>query len=116
AALLVSEGVDGPMAHYAARAAQSHIGIARRLARDEAARARRREVTGIPASLTDLGAALSAAEALHAAAQEDTDEEHLARARRAYLTDLGGDPDARVQPPAIRAHLKAWDEEAKRAS
>src|SRR5690606_33010774 len=30
--------------------------------------------------------------------------------------DLGGDPDARVQPPAIRAHLKAWDEDAKRAS
>ena len=116
AALLVAEGVDAPMAHYAARAAQSHIGIARRLARDEAARARRREVIAIPASLTDLGAALSAAEALYSAAQEDTDDEEQARARRAYIADLGGDPDARVQPPAIRAHLKAWDEDAKRAS
>ena len=38
------DGVEMPMALYAARAAQSHVGLARRLARDEGARIRRRDV------------------------------------------------------------------------
>ena len=48
AALLVSrDGVDPAVAAIAARAAQSHIGLARRLARDAEARARRSAVLAI---------------------------------------------------------------------
>jgi DNA polymerase-3 subunit delta' len=56
-----SEGVEVGLASYAARAGQGHIGRARALARDEATRNRRREVVGVPASLTTLGACMSAA-------------------------------------------------------
>jgi DNA polymerase-3 subunit delta' len=41
-------GVDPAIATFAARAAQSHIGLARRLAMDEGARIRRREVLKLP--------------------------------------------------------------------
>ena len=111
------DGIDGAMAHYAARAAQSHVGIARRLALDESARSRRRTVTSIPLGLTGLGPALAAAEELHVSAVEgsasasgqEADEE-----RAAFLTQLGADPSARTQPPAIRSHLKEFDERRKR--
>ena len=45
--LVRRDGVDHPMALYAARAAQSHVGLARRLARDESARIRRHDVISL---------------------------------------------------------------------
>ena len=111
------DGVDAAMAHYAARAAQSHIGIARRLARDEAARSRRRRVTAVPLSLTGLGEALSAAEAVHADAVEGSggsSGEDVEQARTELLRQLGADPSARTQPPAVRTHLREFDERQKR--
>lgn len=63
----VSEGV----ATFAARAAQGHIGRARGLAVDEAARNRRREVLGIPTQLRDLGDCMTAAANLVSAAEEE---------------------------------------------
>ncbi|WP_109470906.1 DNA polymerase III subunit delta' [Ornithinimicrobium cavernae] len=111
------DGIDAAMAHYAARAAQSHVGIARRLARDETARSRRHRVTSIPLSLTGLSAALAAAEELHASAVEGSagaSGEEADEARAALLRQLGADPSARTQPPAIRTHLKEFDERQKR--
>lgn len=111
------DGIEPAMAHYAARAAQSHVGIARRLARDESARTRRHRVTGIPLALTSLGAALAAAEELHSSAVEGssgTSGEEAEEARAALLRQLGADPSARTQPPAIRSHLKEFDERQKR--
>lgn len=118
--LLISrDGIEPAMAHYAARAAQSHIGIARRLATDEAARARRRRVTGIPLSLTSLGEALAAAaeivEQAGAGAQAASGEAATG-ARAEVLRQLGADPAARTQPPAVRAHLKQLDEDQKRTA
>src|SRR5690606_21903294 len=87
--LVRRDGIDPAMAHYAARAAQSHIGIARRLATDEHARARRREVVGIPTSLTGVGAALRAAQDLVEEAGEGAETISAERAeaeRRALLT------------------------------
>src|SRR4051812_11354333 len=60
--LSAADGVDAPLAPYAARASQGHIGRARALARDEATRNRRREIVSIPTRLTGLGACLRAAE------------------------------------------------------
>lgn len=114
AALLAGDGIAPGLAEFAARAAQSHVGLARRLATDEAARARREEITAIPGRLRHLGDALRAAEELHRSAVDAAAGEDIDSARRAHISQLGGDPDARTQPPAIRSQLKAWDEDAKR--
>ncbi|GAA5167084.1 DNA polymerase III subunit delta' [Ornithinimicrobium tianjinense] len=115
--LIERDGIDPSMAYHAARAAQSHIGIARRLATDEHARARRREVTSIPLRLTSLGAALNAAQDLVSEAGEGAEsvssDRHEAE-RRALLEQLGADPAARVQPPAVRTHLRDLEARQKR--
>jgi len=59
--LVRRDGVDRVTATQAARAAQGHVGRARALAGDPAARARRERVMSLPASLTSLGACLAAA-------------------------------------------------------
>ena len=65
AAVLVSrDGVSAEVAEFAARAAQGHVGRARRLATDEAARSRRHEVLQLPSALADVGGCLAAAGAL----------------------------------------------------
>lgn len=115
--LIDRDGIDPAMAHYAARAAQSHIGIAKRLATDEHARMRRREITSIPLSLTNLGAALRAAQDLVDEAGEGAESVSTDQAdeeRRALLAQLGADPNARTQPPAVRAHLRDLEARQKR--
>src|SRR5262249_41874888 len=64
ARVLGAEGVAPDRALNAARAAQGHIGRARRLATDPEAAQRRDQVLGVPPRLTSLGPALSAAAAL----------------------------------------------------
>ncbi|MGB3827410.1 MAG: DNA polymerase III subunit delta' [Ornithinimicrobium sp.] len=117
--LIRRDGIDPSMAHYAARAAQSHVGVAKRLATDEAARARRRRFVGIPVTLSSLGAALEAARTIvdeAAATAEAVSGDDAAQARTELLRQLGADPSARTQPPAVRAHLKQLDDDQKRQS
>jgi DNA polymerase-3 subunit delta' len=65
AAVLISrDGVEPAAAAFAARASQGHVGRARWLATDSAARSRRHEVLQLPASLTDVGGCLAAADLL----------------------------------------------------
>jgi len=71
-ALLVSEGVDQPMAAFAARASQGHIGRARRLATDEQARHERAEALRLALSLQTVGSALAAAANLVSAAKDES--------------------------------------------
>ncbi|WP_298749060.1 DNA polymerase III subunit delta' [uncultured Serinicoccus sp.] len=114
--LIERDGIDPAMAHYAARAAQSHIGIARRLATDEHARARRREITGIPLTLGSLGDALRAAQDLVDEAGEGakaTSADHAEEQRRELLEQLGADASARTHPPSVRAHLRRLDDRLK---
>jgi DNA polymerase-3 subunit delta' len=74
AAFLVrKDGTADALASYAARASQGHIGRARALARDEAARNRRREVVSLPARLTSLGACMNAASNLSEVTKEEAD-------------------------------------------
>jgi DNA polymerase-3 subunit delta' len=68
--LVERDGVDPAMAAFAARAAQGHIGRARRLATDEQARAERRDVLSLPRLLQSVGQALTAASDLVDAAKE----------------------------------------------
>ena len=69
--LVRRDGVDPPMAAFAARAAQGHVGRARRLATDEDARRERREALALPRSLGSVAAALTAARNLVDSAQEE---------------------------------------------
>lgn len=71
AELVRRDGVDPAMAAWAARAAQGHVGRARRLARDEQARNRRKDALDLPGSLRTLGACFVAAEELIGAAHDE---------------------------------------------
>jgi DNA polymerase-3 subunit delta' len=75
ASLLVQrDGADPALAAFAARAAQAHIGRARRLVHDEDARRRRAEVLAIPSGLIDVHACLVAADNIIESAREETAE------------------------------------------
>ena len=91
AGVLVAEGVDQELALAAARAAQGHIGRARRLATDPEAAQRRAAVLRIPMQATGLGPALAAAASLvkaadaeAAAATAELDEPERGELRRAF--------------------------------
>ncbi len=71
AGVLTAEGVDPERALTAARAAQGHIGRARRLATDPQAARWRDEVLAVPPRLTGIGPALAAAAALVKAAESE---------------------------------------------
>jgi DNA polymerase-3 subunit delta' len=110
------DGIDPSMAMYAARAAQSHVGLARRLARDEGARIRRRDVISLPGKIRTIGDAIGAAADLATIADEESTAASTERdaAERARLMEtLGADPSARTQPPHIRSQLTALEKEQK---
>jgi DNA polymerase-3 subunit delta' len=71
--LMEKDGVPEPVAAFAARASQGHIGRARALARDESTRNRRREVVALPGGLTSLGACMNAAANLIDIAKDETE-------------------------------------------
>jgi DNA polymerase-3 subunit delta' len=69
--LVRRDGIDPGVAAEAARAAQGHIGRARRLATDDEARRRRSDVLAVPGRLTGVGPAIEAAGALVRAAEAE---------------------------------------------
>jgi len=69
--LVRRDGVDPARALAAARAAQGHIGRARRLATDPEAAQRREDVLTVPSRVGSLGPALAAAAALVKAAERE---------------------------------------------
>jgi DNA polymerase-3 subunit delta' len=71
AATLEHEGVSPELALTAARAAQGHVGRARRLATDPAAAGRRADVLRVPTHVGGMGQALKAAAALVRAAESE---------------------------------------------
>src|SRR5689334_2344083 len=114
--LVRRHGVDPAVAAFAARAAGSHVGVARRLALDEGARIRRRDVLKLPGALTTVGTAvLAAAELVAVAAEEakDATAERDATERAALLHSLGAE-GASTLPPAVRAQVKQLEENQKR--
>jgi len=117
AALLVRrDGIDPAMATFAARAAQRHVGLARRLARDEGARNRRHEVISLAAKIRSVGDAIGAAADLDSIAKEEAgaaSTERDADEKARLMETLGADPSARVQPPHVRAQVSALEREQK---
>ena len=107
---------DPAVAAFAARAADSHIGLARRLATDEGARIRRREVLQLPQQIRSVGAAVLAAGELVAVAAEESKEATTERdaAEKAALLHSLGAQGAATLPPAVRAQVRQLEENQKR--
>lgn len=116
AGLLVRrDGVDPATAAVAARAAQSHVGMARRLATDPEARERRRRLLAIPASIRGVGDAVLQAAVLVDGANAEAKAagaEREERERAELLRSLGV-ADGPV-PPAYRGQLRQLEEQQKR--
>ena len=108
---LVAQGVDATMAAFAARASQGHIGRARALCVDEEARRRRREVVSLPARLTSLGAAMTAATNLAEIAKEETAAitEQAERSELESLQAMFGSERKDTTSRAYRAALSALE-------
>ncbi len=114
--LVRRDGIDPGVALVAARAAQSHVGVARRLARDPEARARRVAVLRIAPRVRGVGDAVLAAGELVETAQTDAKaatEERGAVERTALLRSLGAEGSTAV-PPALRGQVRQLEEEQKR--
>lgn len=115
--LVRRDGVDPAMAAFAARAAQGHIGRAKRLATDEDARRERREVLSLPRSLQGVGAALVAAKSLVEAAQEESGrltKDRDAVEKESLSTALGAGATGKGVTGAARRSAGALKELEKR--
>ena len=114
--LVRRDGADPVVADAAARAAQSHIGMARRLARDPEARERRSRTLRLAAAIRGVGdAVLAAADLVEVATAEAkaATEHRDAQEKAALLHTLGAD-GGQTLPPALRAQVRQLEEEQKR--
>lgn len=110
------DGIDPGMATYAARAAQSHIGLAKRLATDEGARIRRRDTIAMASRIRGVSDAVGAAADLLQIAEQERDrtlETRGAAEKARLLETLGADVGARTQPPHVRAQITSLEKEQK---
>ena len=117
------DGIEPARALAAARAAQGHIGRARRLATDPAAARRRADVLRIPAQVTSLGPALAAAAALvrtaeeeAKAATEELDEPEKESLRRAFGEGSTGKGVAKAMRGVAGAMKDLEDRQKSRAT
>jgi len=114
--LVARTGVDRALAMDAARQAQSHIGMAQRLATSEPARDRRRRTLTTVLGVRSVGDAVMAAAELLAVADEDAKsitEQRDSEERDAALRSLGVEPGGTI-PPALRSQLRALEDDQKR--
>jgi DNA polymerase-3 subunit delta' len=110
------DGVDLAIATRAAREAQSHIGMAHRLATNSEARERRERTLQIALGIRSVGDAVRAAGTLLELAGDDAKaitEERDAEERESALRSLGIEPGGTI-PPALRSQLKSLEEDQKR--
>lgn len=117
AALLVQrDGVAQELALSSARQAQNHVGMARRLATSQEARARRSETLREISGISNLSRAMVAAEHLLSVAKRDAQalsEERDSRERANLLRAYGLTETDRLTPN-LRAEFKALEENQKR--
>jgi len=117
AALLESrDGIEPAVALASARAAQSHIGLARRLARDAGARQRRssvlsiaRKIRGVPDAVIAAGELVEVAQAEARSATEERD----ATEKTELLRSLGAE-GSQTLPPSLRSQVKQLEDDQKR--
>jgi DNA polymerase III subunit delta' len=110
------DGVDAVTAERAAREAQSHIGMAHRLATNAQARERREETLELALGVQSVSDAVLGAARLLEIAGADAKaitEERDAEERESALRSLGVEPGATL-PPSLRAQLRQLEEDQKR--
>jgi DNA polymerase III subunit delta' len=114
--LVQRDGVDQELALKSARQAQNHVGMARRLATSQEARARRTETLREISAIDNLSKAMVAAEHLLSVAKRDAQalsEERDGMERESLMRAYGLAPEDKL-PPNLRAEFKALDENQKR--
>lgn len=117
ATLLVQrDGVAHDLALTSARQAQNHVGMARRLATSQEARARRSETMREIAGISNLSKSMVAAEHLLSVAKRDAQalSEERDSKERANLLRAYGLTETDKLPPNLRAEFKALEENQKR--
>ena len=115
--LVRRDGVAPDVALAAARAAQSHVGMARRLAVDEEARSRRHQILRLPLDIRSVSDAVLAAGRLVELAKDDAQQATADRdrvEREKLLRDLGVEDGTTRLPPAVRARVRQLEEDHKR--
>ena len=114
--LVERDGVDPKLAELVAAEAQSHIGMARRLALSAEARTRRKAYLSAAMSINNVGDAIKAANTWLDLAKKDADaltKERDEEERQSLLHSLGLTPSDTV-PPQYRPDLKRLEEAQKR--
>ena len=121
--LVERDGIEPAKALAAARAAQGHVGRARRLATDPAAAKRRADVLRVPLQATSLGPALSLAAALVRTAEdeaksvtEDLDEPERDALRQAFGEGSTGKGVAKAMRGMAGAMKDLEDRQKSRAT
>jgi DNA polymerase-3 subunit delta' len=117
AQLLVDKyGIGFQLAHQSAAQAQSHVGMARRLATNAGARERRSQALQAVLSINDIPSAMAAAEILAKLAESDgaqlTAEQDEVE-RKELLISMGVSEESKLAPSA-RAQLRRLEESQKR--
>ncbi|MEI3867414.1 DNA polymerase III subunit delta' [Microbacterium sp. CCNWLW134] len=117
AALIAARtGATPEIAEQSARHAQRHIGMAQRLASDDAARRRRAETLAGVLSVRGVGGAVDVAARIVAAATDDAKALSAERdeAERLQLRRTLGIAEGAPVPPAVRGQLSALEDDQKR--
>ena len=116
--LVDRDGIEPKLARQAAAEAQSHIGMARRLATSIDARSRRRDTLTSAMNITNVGNAVNTAERWLEIARKDAeaitnerDEDEKTELRRVMGIEAGG-----TIPPSMRMDFKNLEEAQKRRS
>jgi DNA polymerase-3 subunit delta' len=114
--LVERDGVEPALAAKAAAEAQSHIGMARRLATSSDARNRRRDVLKAAMAITTVTQAVKTSERWLELAQKDAESLTAERdevEKAELMASMGIGPKDTV-PPALRAELKRLTDAQKR--
>ncbi|WP_091226455.1 DNA polymerase III subunit delta' [Microbacterium sp. 3J1] len=109
-------GVDEAVAEQAARHAQRHIGMAQRLATDDAARRRRDETLRSVLGVRGVNDAVDVAGRIIQAATDDAKALTAERdaAERAALLRTVGIAEGQAVPPALRTQISALEDDQKK--
>lgn len=117
AKLLVDKyDVDEKLALVSAAQAQSHVGMARRLATNASARDRRKQVLELVLSVVDVPSAINASEKVLKIAESDGAQltgEQDEKERTELMARLGVNEDSKLTPSS-RSQLKKLEESQKR--
>lgn len=106
------DGIEPQLAQTCARASQSHVGVARWLARSPEARERRDMIVHLPLSIRSASEAMDAANNLHKLIQDEAEAsaaDRNAAERASLMRSLGLAQDEPV-PPKLRVHVRRMED------